>query len=118
MSGIIEVIEAAGQRSMCAKSILPRYLNEASRIDSESRLASLGIAVSLPVDDLFYGVTLPDGWRVERYEHSSYWSDLLDSDGTRRARIFYKAAPYDRRASIYFDAEPGASQVWADGTER
>lgn len=50
-------------------------------------------------DPLFVRVELPPGWTVKATDHSM-WSDVLDDKGRRRAGAFYKAASYDRCASI------------------
>ena len=52
-------------------------------------------------DDLFWSVTLPEGWEVKATEHSM-WNALLDDKGRTRAEFFYKAAFYDRDAFINF----------------
>jgi len=50
-------------------------------------------------DPLFRNVTLPEGWTKKATEHDMH-SDLLDEKGRKRGAIFYKAAFYDRKASI------------------
>jgi hypothetical protein len=57
-------------------------------------------------DPLFRRVRLPEGWGF-RYTDHSMWTDLVDDNGKKRAGIFYKAAFYDRRASIQLDVEHG-----------
>lgn len=51
-------------------------------------------------DDLFMHATLPEGWEKRPTDHHMY-SDLLDAQGRKRASIMYKAAFYDRDASIH-----------------
>jgi len=48
-------------------------------------------------DPLFCRAELPDGWTKRATDHSM-WSELVDAGGRLRARIFYKAAFYDRDA--------------------
>jgi hypothetical protein len=51
------------------------------------------------VEDIFIDVELPSGWKIEPTDHSML-SNLVDSKGQVRAKIFYKAAFYDRSAHI------------------
>jgi hypothetical protein len=53
------------------------------------------------IDDLFVKVSLPTGWHITATDHSM-WSTLRDRHGSPRANIFFRAAFYDRRASITF----------------
>lgn len=62
----------------------------------------LGFVFGEPVDDLFIAVTFPAGWKKVATEHSM-WSDLVDPQGRKRGGIFYKAAFYDRKASMHLD---------------
>lgn len=50
-------------------------------------------------DDLFVRVKLPAGWKKQPTDHSMH-TDLLDDKGRQRGSIFYKAAYYDRKASL------------------
>lgn len=50
-------------------------------------------------DPIFRAVTLPAGWKLKRASHSM-WSDLVDDKERKRACVFYKAASYDRHASL------------------
>jgi len=59
----------------------------------------MGIVFGDKVDDLFVEVQLPKGWAKVPTDHSM-WSELIDDLGRVRARIFYKAAFYDRSAHI------------------
>jgi hypothetical protein len=85
--------EAQGQRDLVNNATLPR--SGCAR----EELEAMGIIVRADVDDLFMSVTLPAGWKKQATDHSM-WSDLLDDQGRKRAAIFYKAAFYDRDASI------------------
>ena len=59
----------------------------------------MGIVFGEDVDDLFVSCVLPEGWSKRPTDHSM-WSDLVDNKDRVRARIFYKAAFYDRRAYL------------------
>lgn len=91
--GGIEAQEAAGQRQLAASSQLPA--------EGIAALVPLGVEVRGPSkgDDLFVDVTLPTGWSIRPTDHSM-WSELVNEAGEVVASIFYKAAFYDRRASI------------------
>lgn len=90
--------EAAGQAELCAagrKAQLPK--------DGLDDAEKLGIKVIGPSegDELFVDVELPEGWSIVPTDHSMH-SSLIDEKGRKRAGIFYKAAFYDRSASISF----------------
>jgi len=92
--GGIEIQEAQGQQQLVNSSKLPakKYARET--------LEKFGVVFGEEDEDqLFVNVTLPDGWKLKATDHSM-WSDLLDEQGRMRAAIFYKAAFYDRRASL------------------
>lgn len=91
----IEQQEAGGQRSVIHSDTLP------SRGYDRAPLEAAGVAFGEPVpgDPLFVYATLPDGWRKVATGHSLY-SKLLDDQGRVRATIMYKAAFYDRDASL------------------
>jgi hypothetical protein len=96
--GAIERQERQGQADLVASSRLPisgllgpeRATWEAMGIEIDDTPSD---------DDLFVNVKLPPGWRLKPTDHDM-WSDLLDAKDRARARIFYKAAFYDRRAFI------------------
>ena len=94
--GGIERQEAAGQCSFVASETLPKEMLHGC---TREKLEQMGIKFGEDVDDLFVAVQLPDGWKKRATGHSM-WSELLDQKGRQRAKIFYKAAFYDRRASI------------------
>jgi len=50
-------------------------------------------------DQIFREATLPLGW-VRHGTGHDMWTDILDERGVVRAKVFYKAAFYDRRALI------------------
>ena len=98
--GGIESQEAMGQKWLATASVLPRLIfgNDVSREELEEEW---GMKFLHDKDDLFVNVNLPDGWAiVPQNRPSSYWSDLLDEHGSKRAQIFYKAAFYDRSAQM------------------
>ena len=96
----IERQEKEGQGQLVASSQLPQ--KDGCRRDMREKMEAMGIEItSRGVDGLFYDTKLPDGWKVEPTEHDM-WSRLFDAKGQEIARIFYKAAFYDRSAYIVF----------------
>lgn len=93
--GGIEQQEKDGQRQFVNESTLPKEMLGCTRQDLEA----LGIVFGEDADDLFVNVTLPKGWSKRPTEHSM-WSDLIDDQNRVRARLFYKAAFYDRSAHL------------------
>jgi hypothetical protein len=72
------------------------------------RWEALGVKIldDVPRDDkLFCHVELPPGWKKVPTDHS-LWTHLVDADGKLIAEIGYKAAFYDRWASVQLNAEP------------
>jgi len=90
--GGIEAQEAAGQVSFVASETLPKDC-------PKEDLEELGFIFSKDADDIFINVKFPDGWKKEATGHSMH-NVLIDDKGRKRGRIFYKAAFYDRRASM------------------
>lgn len=102
-SAAIEAQEARGQRELAAAAATGNaQLPTRSQWDE---LEKAGIKRLGPVDgdDLFQRAELPAGWSIKQTDHSM-WSNLLDDKDRKRARIFYKAAFYDRRATLHLDA--------------
>lgn len=95
--------EARGQRRMIARSQLPKSFGEVLIQDypftTPEAYAKMGIKIIGEVNDLFYEVELPAGWKIDASGHSM-WSTLVDAKGRERGKIFYKAAFYDRSAFI------------------
>ena len=91
-SEAIEAQEARGQQELVTSRCLPTK-------GLDAWVKAFGIVVVKPVDgdDLFTAVILPTGWEVRASGHSM-WNYLLDQHGRCRARFYYKAAFYDRRA--------------------
>jgi len=85
--------EKRGQQQLVHGDVLPR---ECPR----EQLETLGFQFGDPVDDLFVAVTMPPGWKKTPTEHHMH-SDLVDDKGRKRGGIFYKAAFYDRNASMH-----------------
>lgn len=116
-SNAIENMEKQGQTELVYGSQLPLRLNSfrnelekyglpfehlPSDASYDKPLArpvyeKLGIQIGDIADSLFVDVSLPDGWKLQRTDHSM-WSELLDEKGRKRGSIFYKAAFYDRDA--------------------
>jgi hypothetical protein len=90
--------EAAGQRSFTTSDTLPTRMGE----DDRKVLEQAGVVFGDQVrgDEMFTYVTLPAGWKKVPTSHSM-WSDLVDDKGHKRASMFYKAAFYDRSASLH-----------------
>lgn len=97
IGGSIEAMEAKGQKELVASSQLPMECSPGGR----EALIKAGVIFGevSQGDKLFCNVTLPQGWRKVGTDHSM-WSDLRDEKDRVRARIFYKAAFYDRRAHM------------------
>lgn len=96
--------EARGQKELVASTKLPTDGSESPEVQA------LGIVFGEvdPADPLFREAALPAGWKLVEDKHSM-WSHVEDDRGVRRASVFYKAAPYDRRA--HMDAVPVANGV-------
>lgn len=105
LPGAIEAQEARGQLELVKSTQLPSEGMGSIR----AGLETLGFEFVLfepstvGEDPLFCEVRLPVGWSKRATDHSM-WSELVDGKGRVRARIFYKAAFYDRRAFIRFEA--------------
>lgn len=92
--------EKLGQEALVQSQHLPKTtLAHWQKVSAMQLYTAWGIEILREVDDLFYAVQLPPGWRIEFTEHSM-WTQLLDEKNRERATIFYKAAFYDRKASI------------------
>lgn len=92
--------EKGGQRELAEKgrnAQLPKDCSEECRKALEA--AGVGFFEMVEGDPLFRHCTLPVGWEIKPTDHDMY-SDLLDSQGRKRASIGYKAAFYDRWAQL------------------
>jgi len=99
---VIEAQEKAGQQKLLKSDNLPR---KSFHGDVKTIYEKMGILVlegNNKADPFFYKVKLPIGWKIISTDHSMY-TTLLDEKGRKRASIFYKAAFYDRDASISFN---------------
>ncbi len=100
----VENQESRGQKDLCNSSQLPLNGiitdNYGLPGGDQEVFEGWGIKItSETVKDIFLDVELPSGWKIEPTEHSM-WSNLVDDKGQVRAKIFYKAAFYDRSAHI------------------
>ena len=123
-SAAIPMQEAVGQRSFVASDTLPTrigHLCDRESEDSKRMLGAAGVKFLGVVegDDLFQYVELPTGWKRVAANGADYWSYLVDDRGRTRARIFYKAAVYDRRAAMHlstrFHVRPDYDRQDKDG---
>ena len=98
MSGEIERMEAVGQQQFCESDVIPTNLAHGL---TEQRLRDLGFELGDQVgdDDLFRYARLPKGWERRATDHDM-WSEIVDEQGRKRMSVFYKAAFYDRKASL------------------
>lgn len=89
--------EKAGQRQLVNSDRLPAQMD-----GGREPFEALGFTFGEPDprNPLFAPATLPAGWTRQAADHDM-WSYLLDEHGRRRVSIFYKAAFYDRRATMY-----------------
>lgn len=103
-------MESAGQRQLVHSDRLPVR-------GPDEKLRALGFQLGDPdpSDPLFRPATLPEGWRREGSDHAM-WSHILDHNGRRRVRVFYKAAFYDRDAFFNVETVSGyvSELLWAD----
>lgn len=106
--------ERQGQAQVLASTTLP---TESYTDDSEFEALGFTFGAQVPGDPLFREATLPEGWSRKGTEHSMH-SEIVDERGIVRASIFYKAAFYDRKASLSL-AHVGGSFVtnWMYGDE-
>ena len=93
----IERQEARGQEQLVGSDLLPTDCPK----DVKTALEAAGVVFGEVVsgDALFRHVSLPTGWKKVATDHAM-WSTLVDDTGRERAKIFYKAAFYDRRAFL------------------
>jgi hypothetical protein len=101
-AGGIEAQEAQGQAQVVAQS------GEWVQIPAEffgcspGDLIDMGFVIGDVVegDPLWRLAKLPEGWAFRAADHSM-WSYIDDENGKQRIALFYKAAFYDRRATLY-----------------
>lgn len=74
-----------------------------------------GVVFGDPIDNLFIAAKLPEGWQIKATDHSMH-SDVIDAQGRTRAGVFYKAAFYDRRASLHIACRYRVNDDYAEPT--
>ncbi|MFJ2477075.1 hypothetical protein ACIOWI_29570 [Streptomyces sp. NPDC087659] len=89
--------ERAGQAQLVNSDRLPAKMPYNAQADFEALGFTFGEVD--PRDPLFRPATLPTGWKRQASDHDM-WSYVVDELGRRRVGVFYKAAFYDRRASM------------------
>ena len=91
----IEEQERAGHAQLLHSDQLPADMGDRASYEA------LGFTFGDPTpgDPLFVQATLPDGWKRQAGSDAR-GSDLVDEFGRRRVSIFYKAAFYDRQATM------------------
>lgn len=89
--------ERAGQAQLVNSDRLPTNIPYNAQPEFEALGFTFGEVD--PRDPLFRPATLPAGWKREASDHDM-WSYIVDELGRRRVGVFYKAAFYDRRASM------------------
>ena len=88
--------ERQGQAQVLASTTLPTDTR-----GRDAEFEALGFTFGAPAagDPLFREATLPEGWSRKGTDHSMH-SVIVDERGIDRVGIFYKAAFYDRKASL------------------
>ncbi len=97
----IEVRRNGADNSMGREEI-NKILTQNNIEYTRQQYEKMGIIIIDEYDDLFWNVTLPEGWKIKATDHNM-WNDLFDNKGRKRATFFYKAAFYDRDAFINFN---------------
>jgi len=67
---------------------------------TKQQYESIGIEILDDFDDLFFKVSLPDGWTIRRDD--GYWSSVLNEEGKPRISYFSKSAAWDPEAFSNF----------------
>jgi hypothetical protein len=114
--GLIEGMEARGQRQLVNSDQLPTQIEHGTRAEFEA----VGFVFGEPnkSDPLFTPTMLPEGWKREGTDHSMH-SNVVDPLGRTRVSVFYKAAFYDRRAGMSLMTPSGYLNgfLWADDVD-
>lgn len=102
--GGIEAQEAAGQaRLVCHADRLP-IRGTIDRPDAKAKWEAAGFVFGETIQEgkhrQFVACTFPQGWSLKATEHSM-WSDVMDSEGKKRASVFFKATFYDYSAHTF-----------------
>lgn len=100
-SHLIERLEAEGQRQLVNSERLPTHI--ATGTEEEFLTLGFEFARPNPTDPIFRHAILPGGWTITASPHSNYWSTINDHLGRPRVSLFYKNAPYDRRAEMHLN---------------
>lgn len=110
--GGIEAQEARGQRELVNTDSLP------TECDNREAMEAHGVKFGEPYKDdpLFCDAILPTGWKKQATDHSMH-SEVVDAKGRVRAEIFYKAAYYDRRASMHMKRRYTVD-AYAEGSDK
>jgi hypothetical protein len=103
--------EKEGQTSLGGFDRLP-----VSSFSNRHHLEAFGFVVHDPIDDLFTSVTPPSGWTLKATDHSM-WSTLYDDLGRKRGAVFYKAAFYDRNATLRLDSRHRIERAYFPGSD-
>ena len=111
-SSAIEMQESQGQAQLVNSQLLPADCPAESRQALEA--AGVVFGATVEGDDMFRHATLPAGWQKVRTDHSM-WSNLVDEQGRVRAKIFYKAAFYDRCANMYAVPRFSTETIYPEG---
>lgn len=88
--------EARGAAELRRSEVLPTDMGDRAPYEE------MGIVFGEIVekDPLFIYATLPPGWKKVSSERDPRHMHILDETGKERVYIFYKAASYDRKASM------------------
>lgn len=77
---------------------------------TKEQYQKMSIEIIDEYDDLFFNVSLPDGWEVKPTGHSM-WNEVIDNKGRKRISFFYKGAFYDRDAFSNFEKRYSYSEM-------
>ncbi len=104
--GGIEAQEAAGQEALAtAFDRLPIRGTLDPNMKPQWEAVGFTFDESKPFEDrkdarIFVRCHWPTGWKLQPTDHSM-WSSVLDANGHKRARVFFKAAFYDYNAHTF-----------------
>ncbi len=88
----IPMQEKRGQQELVLSTRLPVQGSDSP----EAQASPIQWGEVVKDDPLFREATLPAGWKKVATDHDM-WSAVKDDKGRTRAKVFYKAAFYDRR---------------------
>lgn len=114
LPGAIEASEARGQRELVRSSVVPADMRGQREL-----FEALGFRFGELVDGdpIFVHAELPPGWSKAPTDHSM-WSSIVDDRGRVRVNVFYKAAFYDRSASMSLERRYDVTGIYPDGDFR